>query len=475
MMDGTTKAAPTAANEIMEKVLGKVTNNSLDKQVAFSIHTDSISENLEIPIDGLLPDIQRIITSVADCYGCSRDIVTSSVFCAVGTAVGKLITIRDGKFTNYMAFWLCHVARSGSNKSQPVKWVLQPLIDADRKNYLLYKNEYDAWKIEGGTESGEPKPVFHQHLLCDSTPEARNKVLSDNPNGILLYRDEVKGLLDDFGRYNKSGEVAQMLSIFDATDVTINRKSDEPLLLERPYLSLIGGIQPSILADAFGKEQLMGNGFVPRWLFVYPDDTPPIPYRDCTIDEGVTRMWSNLITHLADFDFSQIDNEMLLCGGAKEIYIDYYNECQNKIGESDDYMAAVYSKLQILVIRWAGVAQLLSQNKIQKEIMPLTMQYSVSCMRYFERSAKKVYDVLKSRESGSEPLTKERLLAYVCNSFEVKNKQLLADALGQERSAVSRAANKYPMLRCYCYGGTQSPYSKDFELKNSVTSDNVAI
>ena len=59
--------------------------------------------------------------------------------------------------------------------------------------------------------------------LSDSTPEARNQVLSVNPNGILLYRDELKGMIDDFCRYAKSGELSQMLSMFDSDTIVVNR------------------------------------------------------------------------------------------------------------------------------------------------------------------------------------------------------------------------------------------------------------
>ena len=439
-MEETTKATE-AAQVITKEVISKGIDLLGDKQIRFSISADSLAEKLEIPTDGLIPPIQQIINAVTDCFQCSRDIVTSTLFAAVGAAIGKKIIIRDGKFENYMSFWFCHVARSGSNKTSPVKWVLQPLIDADRDSYKLYKKENDDWKQRGGTDSGDLKPTFHQHLLCDSTPEARNKVLSDNPNGVLLYRDEIKGFLDDFGRYNKSGEVAQTLSIFDATDITINRKSDEPLLLERPYLSIIGGIQPSILADAFGKEILMGNGFVPRWLFVFPEDTPPAMYRECSISTEITDSWNNLISSLLNYDFSTIGNEMLIRGVAKEIYVDYYNQLQRKIAESDDYMAAVYSKLQILVIRWAGVAQLLGSNEILREIQPLTMKYAVNCMRYFESTAQKVYDLLHNPITYN-PVCKEDAICEIHKKYGIKNISQFAESIGVSQPYISKVLKK---------------------------------
>ena len=144
-MEDTTKATE-AAQVITQEVISKGIDFLGDKQIRFSISADSLSDKLEIPTDGLIPPIQLIINAATDCFQCSRDIVTSTLFAAVGAAIGKKIIIRDGKFENYMSFWFCHVARSGSNKTSPVKWVLQPLIDADRESYKLYKKENDDWK-----------------------------------------------------------------------------------------------------------------------------------------------------------------------------------------------------------------------------------------------------------------------------------------------------------------------------------------
>jgi hypothetical protein len=41
----------------------------------------------------------------------------------------------------------------------------------------------------------------------------------------MIYRDELKGWIDDFGRYAKSGEQSNMLSTFNQLPVTYNRKN----------------------------------------------------------------------------------------------------------------------------------------------------------------------------------------------------------------------------------------------------------
>ena len=48
-------------------------------------------------------------------------------------------------------------------------------------------------------------PVCRRFILSDTTPEAMYNVHRHNLRGICLERDELKGWIDDFGRYNKSG------------------------------------------------------------------------------------------------------------------------------------------------------------------------------------------------------------------------------------------------------------------------------
>ena len=180
-------------------------------------------------------------------------------------------------------------------------------------------------------------------LLSDSTPEARNQVLSTSHNGILLYRDEIKGFLDDIGRYNKSGEVSQLLSVFDSDNIVINRKSDDTLLVEEPFMGVLGTIQPDVLADTFGNDLLMNNGFNQRWLFVYPDENPSAMYSEKSISKEVREAWSSYINALLDADFKAGGcDTVYIIDEAKRLYIEYYNELQVKKQSTDDsYMLSL--------------------------------------------------------------------------------------------------------------------------------------
>lgn len=384
-----------------------------------------------LPVDGLSPNATEMLRKVASSLQCPVDIALSAMFATVGVAMGKRVIIDDGKYRNYPCLWVCVVAPSGSNKSTPIRFFLQPLKDRDSYNYGVYREELRAYR-QAGDDKGD-KPVFKQYVISDSTPEARNQVLSVNPNGILLYRDELKGMIDDFCRYAKSGELSQMLSMFDSDTIVVNRKSDEPLLIKDPFMSIIGSIQPSVLVDTFGNDNMMNNGFNQRWLFCYPESGMPEMYNDVSIPQSVISDWKDFIYNLIMYDFSVMGGKIYIRGEAKRVYIDYYNSLQIKKASADDYLSSVYSKLQIHVIRWAGVAHILGNSPTSIDITPEEMEYSVRCMDYFERCALKVYRMLlegRGNRHEVKSMGKEEMIANVYHCTSPVSQRAVADALG---------------------------------------------
>lgn len=400
-----------------------------------------------LPVDGLSPNATEMLRKVASSLQCPVDIALSAMFATVGVAMGKRVIIDDGKYRNYPCLWVCVVAPSGSNKSTPIRFFLQPLKDRDSYNYGVYREELRAYR-QAGDDKGD-KPVFKQYVISDSTPEARNQVLSVNPNGILLYRDELKGMIDDFCRYAKSGELSQMLSMFDSDTIVVNRKSDEPLLIKDPFMSIIGSIQPSVLVDTFGNDNMMNNGFNQRWLFCYPESGMPEMYNDVSIPQSVISDWKDFIYNLIMYDFSVMGGKIYIRGEAKRVYIDYYNSLQIKKASADDYLSSVYSKLQIHVIRWAGVAHILGNSPTSIDITPEEMEYSVRCMDYFERCALKVYRMLlegRGNRHEVKSMGKEEMITNVYHCTSPVSQRAVADALGITKQYVSKCLKKYPKL-----------------------------
>ena len=95
----------------------------------------------ELPIDGLPASIQNYINAVCNIYHCPREFVTTAVLATASTAIGKKVVVNEGIYKNPLVLWFVSVARSGSNKSYPMKLVTQPLRRIDEELYAEYKRE----------------------------------------------------------------------------------------------------------------------------------------------------------------------------------------------------------------------------------------------------------------------------------------------------------------------------------------------
>ena len=392
--------------------------------------------NQNLPFECLQVEIQRIIKNFAEVYQCDADIIVSTIYAIASIAVNKSIKLFDGKYTNYPSMWICHVAPSGSNKSAPVKMLFKPINELNEEAVMAY---YDELCHADKDEGNKPKPICKKLSLTDSTPEAIYKALSFMPQ--MVYRDEIKGMIDDFDRYNRSGIISNMLSIWDSTSFCIDRKTEDPTFIREPFLDILGGIQPGLLKSTFGNPQLMISGFNQRILFVYPDKVPITYYSDKQLSEAIMPYWTNFVRELMALE----PTTLTLSPEAKDFYCTYYNMLQVKKSSADDYMQYVYSKLQIIILRWSIVTHLLWEKTFETyhkdSISGDEMLQSVQCMLYFENAAEKVYHEING--GMYQGFTKEQSLQILYNTYKGEvNLQKLADALGCSRQYVSKAVNK---------------------------------
>lgn len=401
----------------------------------------------ELPIYALRLEVQRIIEHYAEVYQCPKDFITSTIYCIVGTLCGKHVVIDDGKYRNHPNMWICHVAPSGSNKSSPVKALMEPMNREENKRYKVYREKYkDFKKATNGDE-----PTLNQLTVSDVTPEGLYKVMeakADTKDGLLLYRDEIKGFIDDMGRYHNSGEVSNYLSIWDGTNFSITRKTQQLMYIENPFLCMLGGIQPDAFANAF-KKGFAEVGFIQRWLFVYPDKIKKAYYSDATLEAAYVAAWNEVFTKL----LSMTDMVFTLSPEAHNVYENYCNETKDREDENDSFQTALLGKLRIHVLKWCAITHVLASTDNagagQYFTLPHSsvisvdeMRYSIECMGYFEYCGLKALDLI--RDGSKElKLTKEQLIKQLVSLVGKTNVNVtkFAEGIGVSRQYISGIIN----------------------------------
>ena len=407
----------------------------------------------ELPIHVLRWEVQKIIEHYAEVFQCPKDFITSAVFGIVGTMCGRHVTIFDGKYRNHPNLWICHVAPSGSNKSSPIKALMQPMNQEESRLYKEFREKFKEFK----RNTDEEEPTLNQLTVSDVTPEGLYKILdgrAESKDGLLLYRDEIKGFIDDMGRYHNSGEVSNYLSIWDGTTFPVTRKTQPPMYIENPFLCIMGGIQTDVFSEAF-KRDLAGVGFVQRWLFVYPDEIQKALYSDLTLDAKYEAAWNEIFEKLLVIN----DMELTLSKEAKKVYIDYYNETISRTDDADSYMSSMLSKLRIHVLKWCAITHILACSDSagdgqyfalpsSLEVTADEMRYSVECMRYFEYCGTKALNLVVGEGLARKP-TKEQLIKDLVSLVGVDKMNItkFAEGIDVSRQYVSKVINRHPKLR----------------------------
>ncbi len=402
----------------------------------------------KFPIWGLPQLLQDMITEGARAYGVPPEFFASYILSAIAAAVRKNVCHQD-KYRNYPQPWCIVVAPSGIGKSEPLSIAFEPLLRKDKESYATYKQELEKWEAEcaavksnnkkqkGEQQPEPPKPNYYQTLIQDTTPEALYQALSIN-NGLTLCRDELAGWFADFGRYNKSGEVGHYLSIFNNKQMKVNRKSEDPLMIDDPYLSIIGSIQPYILAECMSNRKMTESGFVQRFLFVFPDEVIKADPNDEVISPELLTGYDAFFNELFKIDTPLTPT---MSSEAKAELMKFRAEMASRDRASDiDYLKSMYGKMEIHIVRLAlivYVAQLVSDSG-EAEISGDMMKYCTELCRYFIASGEKVYRLISEPQSKPVISSNGDLIRLVDERYGIKNQTQFAESLGVSQQAISK-------------------------------------
>jgi putative DNA primase/helicase len=112
-------------------------------------------------------------------------------------------------------------------------------------------------------------PVRKRFVISDATPEARLEILCENPNGVLLLRDELDGHIAQLKKDGYENARAQELQFFDGhQDYSDDRIKRGSHIAEGPRMALYGNLQPAKVEKYLMEMHKGGSddGYIQRML-----------------------------------------------------------------------------------------------------------------------------------------------------------------------------------------------------------------
>lgn len=120
-------------------------------------------------------------------------------------------------------------------------------------------------------------PAKPRVLLCDATSQEIVNLLSRNPKGLLLLRDELSGWIGSFDRYSGSGaDRGFFLECWNGGRYSVDlvRNAGKTIAVPFASLAILGGMQPDKLREALAGAD---DGFAARFCYVWPRLIPYTP------------------------------------------------------------------------------------------------------------------------------------------------------------------------------------------------------
>lgn len=401
----------------------------------------NLPEVMPLNYDALPYVLREYVKDIADRMQCPPDFAAVSCLVMCGTLIGRKIGIRPKRQDNWTVpanLWGMIVGKSGIMKSPAMSAALAPLRQLQAKAHEEHKSalkDYEADSrvakfsvdeaegkarslvkqgnaddaaaiIRKANDSVLPPPTAKRYIVNDSTVEALAETLEENQNGVLVDRDELSGWLRSLDKEGQQEARAFYLTAADGdkgfTTDRIGRGRGKHI--SAVTVSIIGGIQPGVLASYVRETQRGGagdDGLLQRFgLIVYPDVTKDWKNIDRKPDLMARQRVDSLIEELCNLTPETVGAEvdefqpipfLRFTHPAQSLFDEWREDLERKIRADDEHPAMVshLSKYRKLVPSLALINHLCAGGRGPVSDKPLAQALQMA--EYLESHARRVY------------------------------------------------------------------------------------
>jgi hypothetical protein len=401
----------------------------------------------DFPINLFPEKVKSIILDWVTCEYFKVDYVAAGMISATATAIGNTYHLRiRGNWCVAPALYMILVGRPGLGKTPPLKAAYSPIQAIQNERNRKYAAEYAEMQQNRANGEKTNLPKLIRTILSDFTPEAMKYTHNDNKHGIVILMDEIMGLFRTVNRYNNSSLLQDLLSAYSGIPFNVSRVTNpDPIYVATPCVNIIGTTQTVPLSEIFTTE-LLGNGFLDRFLFVYPKSQkiPLISVRDKSHDKSTDALaeWSDILNKiLALSPFEEDDKAtstiLEMSPEAEDVFVTWWNEIvsADNLVKRDVDVPSRNSKRDNNTARLALVMQLLrwACGESHKDFIDaVSVKAAIELNNYFEEHYQRVLAVVNDNNlKGNE----RELYDALPDSFITDEARSIANVIGiSERS-----------------------------------------
>ena len=395
----------------------------------------------------LLPEVlSTYVGDVAHRMQCPPDFVAVACLVMFGSIVGSGCGVRPKQkddWTEHPNLWGGIIGRPGALKTPALSAGMLPMayLDDDaRRKHSEAMAAYTARKVDRDFElralkadkshtklniteksarnrmveltlADEEQPRLRRYRTNDATVEVIGEISRHNPRGLLVFRDELIGLLASCDKQGHEGDRSFYLEAWVGRNTfAVDRIGRGSIVISRLCLSLFGGIQPSKLQEyIYGTVSGMDNdGLLQRFqLMVYPDDDGTWQYVDEVPDAQAIEDITKIARTLADTDFvslgAQRDGEsgvpyFRFTPAAQKLFIQWLTGLEASLPKQENPVIAEhlakYRKLIPALALIFHLVDLASGKRLRtKGISKEAIELAIAWGKYLQTHALRIYSM----------------------------------------------------------------------------------
>lgn len=431
----------------------------------FKITKKEIITPDSFPIEIYPESIQKYIIETQKTLNASVDYLGCSLLWVLSLCVGNTMKIEIKRgWVEAGVIWMAIVGHAGIGKSHNINAMINPLLDINQREIKQYAEQMKRYIEYEKLTKNEKKiseeiiePEKRQFIVGDITIESFFDYHDQNKIGIGIYRDELSGWIKDLNKYRAGSDLETYLSCWSNQQINLTRKTAKSSFVAKAYVPILGGVQPSILANHYTSEN-KENGFIDRWLLCYPDLQVDY-FNDGEIDEKLLYWYKDYIISLFNFirdnwvvydDYGNIRNYTCRFDTeARKEWVRIFNkitDLQNSETENE-YLKSILPKQKSYIARFALLLNVLyafdtggvsSENVTKKAVLN-----AEKLSDYFIKMAKKnKIETMEDKEiketiKRSGKITAKDQFEALYNTNKNINKTKLAQELSVSRQTIN--------------------------------------
>jgi len=410
------------------------------------------------PTHLLPPPVSAFVENAAAAIGCDESFLALPTLAALAGSIGnsRRIELKRG-WSEPPVLWIAVIAESGTQKSPSLEAALKLLQDRQTEAFIRHeealeqyerdltdhKAAVEEWK-RTGRKNGDPppdpleEPIAWRIIASDVTVEALATLLKNQPRGLLLVRDELSGWLGSFDAYRggRGGDAAHWLSMHRAGPMSVDRKTGDrkTIFVPRAAVSVVGGIQPTVLTQALGEAHFE-NGLASRLLLAAPPRKRKI-WTENETDDDVLRLMNIVYDRLLALEFTttadgrEVPDTLPLSADGKDAWISFYNDHAAEQTEMQGKLTAAWSKHESHVARIALIIHCVraatGDVADDRFVDAESVNAAVGLVDWFKNETKRFYSRL---DESAEDSVQRRLIDFITERGSVTARDIYRSGL----------------------------------------------